>query len=571
MSARLGLGLAAAAAALFALASWARPGPTAALADWPRHALADYVPEQGFAFRCDLPAGAPNAADGPIRAALLENGDAIGEGAEHDAIRTIGRGRHSFWHGTLYFTASDNSDPRTNGRRYEVAWPLPPAAAWPHVVIDTAAFAAAALAGGMLLAAAVRAGLPDRRRRRRVAFGLVAAGFATGLALGSVELVLRWRYPFADSNWPGAFDPEIGFHFAPQTELRRTNLSDYCIAQTTNSLGFADREPPAVTADERRILVLGDSFVEAVQVPIAQKLHVQLEQRLRERGDRVATMALGMSGSGTSTELAFYRHIGRRFTPNLVVLVFVNNDVANNSALLEALRYGWDPQHTPRPYFVPDGASWAWQPVDPAWAEFAAKPPPAVPPAWHQTLFGWSRLYRWTEASLAWIGGSSAAQVDRELGERIAALARPEWRAALQGWQPGTDLDIDSMMLAADAPTAFRDAVGATEAALRALRDAVAADGARLLVVFAENVSIWQMTNPKQRPLPPRAWLDLVEPICSRLAVPTLDLAPAFTAAGVSGRVTFARDRHWNALGHATAAVAIAAHLAAHPELLVQR
>jgi hypothetical protein len=53
---------------------------------------------------------------------VLENGKELGpRAALHADIRNKGKGRYSHWvRQTLYFSASDNSDPRTNGRKYEV-------------------------------------------------------------------------------------------------------------------------------------------------------------------------------------------------------------------------------------------------------------------------------------------------------------------------------------------------------------------------------------------------------------------------------------------------------------------
>ncbi len=52
-------------------------------------------------------------------AILLENGRVLGPGnAKHADIGQLGNGRFTFWYGTLYFSSSDNSDPRTNGREY---------------------------------------------------------------------------------------------------------------------------------------------------------------------------------------------------------------------------------------------------------------------------------------------------------------------------------------------------------------------------------------------------------------------------------------------------------------------
>jgi hypothetical protein len=59
-------------------------------------------------------------------AELSEDGEVLGSSnALHQDVRAKGGGRHSFWGRHLYFSSSDNSDPRTNGRRYEVRRPYP--------------------------------------------------------------------------------------------------------------------------------------------------------------------------------------------------------------------------------------------------------------------------------------------------------------------------------------------------------------------------------------------------------------------------------------------------------------
>ncbi len=58
------------------------------------------------------------------RLQLLENGTPLGPARSlHDDIRTRGGGLFSHWGDTLYFSTSDNSDPRTSGRRYTVKGP----------------------------------------------------------------------------------------------------------------------------------------------------------------------------------------------------------------------------------------------------------------------------------------------------------------------------------------------------------------------------------------------------------------------------------------------------------------
>ncbi len=38
----------------------------------------------------------------------------------HDEIRRLGRGRYSHWGRRIYFSTSDNTDPRRNGRVYKL-------------------------------------------------------------------------------------------------------------------------------------------------------------------------------------------------------------------------------------------------------------------------------------------------------------------------------------------------------------------------------------------------------------------------------------------------------------------
>ncbi len=57
--------------------------------------------------------------------ALLEDGQPLLLPSDnHSEISEVGMGRYSIWraNNTIYFSSSDNSDPRTNGRKYELQW-----------------------------------------------------------------------------------------------------------------------------------------------------------------------------------------------------------------------------------------------------------------------------------------------------------------------------------------------------------------------------------------------------------------------------------------------------------------
>lgn len=89
-----------------------------------------FAADTGFSFIGPVPLEAPPgyvmAGDGVGSNAstlrLLENGRELGPPhATHSEIREKGGGRYSHWGTSLYFSASDSSDPRSNGRTYSIS------------------------------------------------------------------------------------------------------------------------------------------------------------------------------------------------------------------------------------------------------------------------------------------------------------------------------------------------------------------------------------------------------------------------------------------------------------------
>jgi pectate lyase len=76
----------------------------------------------GYAYKIGYPldvAGDSNSAPTISKLRLFENGKEIGPAhSVHQKIRDLGNGRFSHWGTTLIFSASDNSNPATNGRSY---------------------------------------------------------------------------------------------------------------------------------------------------------------------------------------------------------------------------------------------------------------------------------------------------------------------------------------------------------------------------------------------------------------------------------------------------------------------
>lgn len=93
---------------------------------------------------------------------------------------------------------------------------------------------------------------------------------------GVGEAWLRLTEPFVHSRFPQRFAPQAGLIGQPNAEVRWTNGADFWTVSKTNSLGFLDRESidPQRAAASCHIVALGDSMVEAKEVPIANKFHV---------------------------------------------------------------------------------------------------------------------------------------------------------------------------------------------------------------------------------------------------------------------------------------------------------
>ncbi len=90
----------------------------ARLTRYPR-CLVDVCPESGHCFLARVPIGLNSDANGQSRIVVFEDGVALPKPhAPHDLIRKEGLGAYSHWNGVIYFATADNTDPRSNGRRY---------------------------------------------------------------------------------------------------------------------------------------------------------------------------------------------------------------------------------------------------------------------------------------------------------------------------------------------------------------------------------------------------------------------------------------------------------------------
>jgi len=183
--------------------------------------------------------------------------------------------------------------------------------------------------------------LKPGRRRRGCLGRLTVVLIALILALAASELIIRLVLPAPPLL--GQFDPLLGLSLRPGAEgwWRREHTAYVKI----NSLGHRDVERPwkrdargnwIKPPGTRRILLLGDSFVEALQVDLSQTFGQILERSLRARGDwrrfDWEVVNAGLSGIGTTHEYLILKHRGFHFLPDIVILfVCLRNDLLDSS------------------------------------------------------------------------------------------------------------------------------------------------------------------------------------------------------------------------------------------------
>jgi Flp pilus assembly protein TadD/lysophospholipase L1-like esterase len=170
---------------------------------------------------------------------------------------------------------------------------------------------------------------------RRLARPAVALG-ATLLALLAGEAVVR-AFRLAPGIKPiqlGSYEcfykrstnPILGFELKANC---RSDTPDFIETyERTNSHGQRDRERTLRKPDGvQRVLLLGDSIVEGYGLPESKTISSQLEELYGDGSTEV--LNFGVSAYCTRAEIELLEVKGLHFDPDVVVLVFVENDFDN--------------------------------------------------------------------------------------------------------------------------------------------------------------------------------------------------------------------------------------------------
>lgn len=349
-------------------------------------------------------------------------------------------------------------------------------------------------------------------------------------------------------------NPYLGwFHIPNSGGLWYSEYGEYQAGVHINARGLRDRELGYDNpTDAYRILVLGDSFAEGLQVPLAETFAKQLETRLTGGGRPVEVINGGVSGWGTDQEALFYVIEGFRYQPDLVLLcVFTRNDVLNNYGPLEVARMGG----VQKPFFQLEGNELVVPPLP-----FESPPEKGSQPAPLLRFSDWLRprsaLYRLIMPYLRNIPATRRALGPLGLlgGVGVALADEPDLPATFEVYQ----VDLSSE---------WEEAWALTGALIRRLDAEVQERGARLAVIIVgapEQVyeNRWTAVFKTMSQSPDSHW-DREFPnrrlaaILAEAGIPYLDLLPAFQHAASQPKAPllyFRHDFHWSSAGHVLAA-----------------
>jgi hypothetical protein len=372
---------------------------------------------------------------------------------------------------------------------------------------------------------------------RRLVGNLLLTVAAVALTLVVAEPVVRFFRPFNMNERAFAmrYDPVLGWSMVPHNE--GVYAPGDGRIEKLNSRGLRGHEYPyEKPPDEYRVLVIGDSFAEGRLVAFHDTTFEVLERELRRTDYRPRFEVIGAGTGGYSTDqaLLFFETEGRKYSPDVTVLMFYENDVWYNAQPRSS--------RGNKPLFeLRDDGELALTRVPVPRSDAKTGGAPAEP-----SLAG--RFVTWLRAR------SAVYQLARDgmAGLRGTAARRtPRVPAEFRVWQRQYDDDT-------------RHAWRVTEALLRRLQRDTREVGSELVVLYVPTAAeihpaIWAATRERYG-LPEADW-DIgrlareLGDVCRRNGIHFVDPSDAFRAEAEKPLLErrplyFETDPHWTPAGH---------------------
>ena len=390
---------------------------------------------------------------------------------------------------------------------------------------------------------------------------LTLAGLALIALTGEVYLRLkRPMMPFT-TKIPLHFVPKVGLMLKPNAEVRWSNHRDFWTIQRTNSLGFLDREPirSERAAESCHIAVIGDSCVEAREVPIADKFHIRLEELAARQLPHldITTSAFGISDTGQINQLPYYDEFARHLSPKLVVLVFVHNDFRNNSPVLSTLWRRFYPDRQPFVTATRDeNGAMKLRPPHPDWQRFRL--PRARDRHIAKDQQHWSYFVQGLHNNISTLFPSQQPQQPQLTAWIKLVSGHPGYESLFSGWQPKTRAEIRQQFEKKTLLPAFEKELAFTAFALDQFKERTERDGASLVILASHTMGTRG-----------HALFDHMSALTEVRGIPVIDQYDYIRHQGADPErdPRWATDFHWNIQGHQWAAEALLEYLKENPEI----
>ena len=408
--------------------------------------------------------------------------------------------------------------------------------------------------------------LPRKTRRvlRLIGWNLLLtlAGLALIALTGEVYLRLkRPMMPFT-TIYPLHFVPKVGMILKPNAEMRWTNHSDFWTISRTNSLGFLDREPISSerAAESCHIAVIGDSFVEAKEMPIADKFHIRLEERAARQLPHldITMSAFGIGGTGQINQLPYYDEFARHLSPKLVVLVFVSNDFWDNSPILGAL---WWRVHPDRQPFVTatrdENGTMKLRPPQPDWRRFRL--PRARDRHIAKEQPHWSYFVQGLCKNISTL---FPAQYPHLTAWMKLLSGHPDYESLFNELQSKTWSDILSQFNKKPLSPFFEKELAFTAFALDQFKERTERDGGSLVILTSYTMGTRG-----------HGYFDHLSALAEARGISVIDQYDYIRRQGADPErdARWANDYHWNIQGHQMTAEALLEYLKENPEICTKK
>jgi hypothetical protein len=318
------------------------------------------------------------------------------------------------------------------------------------------------------------------------------------------------------------YDPVMGFRLAPGSTAR-SRSPEFDITIRVNGQGLRmDRDVPyAKDPAKRRIALFGDSFTFGYGVDTGDRFGETMERSL----PGVEVVNCGIWATGTDQQYLFYREEGHRYSPDLVVLCYLVENIVRNAhgtfqqSLAERV---YKPQ-----FVIKDGAlALTNVPV----------PRGVVPWTEEQTAAEENRGTGFRFPLKNWLRDHSAAYAFMK--NRLGGLLRTAAKANSNPYPEYSE---------------GHPAYEVTKGIIKQFRDDARSHGSAFALVIVPTQPF--VANKQIDTTPFR----MIEDFCRKEEIPACNLLAPLRA--VPQKLYYTYDQHWNAAGHRAAGAEIARYL----------